>query len=146
MPKLTHILMIVLASAVATAGLQSSAMAKATTIRFQVYKAGFIVGLSGGNGVLTYQGHKYPLTIGGVSLGATLGISKAELIGTVSNLHTPSDIEGTYSAAEAGLAIAGGGKVARLTNSKGVVLQVKGKQVGFMFSVDLSGMQISLKQ
>lgn len=143
---LTRTLMIVLATAVAIVGSQSSAMAKATTISLQIYKAGFIVGLSGGKGVLSYNGRKYPLTIGGVSLGATLGISKAELIGTVSNLRDPSDIEGTYTAAEAGLAIAGGGKVARLTNSKGVILEVKGKQIGFMFSVDLSGMQVSLKR
>lgn len=146
MLKLTRLLIIALATAVVMVGLQSSAMAKAPTIRFQIYKAGFIVGVSGGTGVLSFQGHKYPLNIGGVSLGATLGVSKAELIGTVSNLHDPSDIEGAYSAAEAGLAIAGGGKVARLTNSNGVVLEVKGKQIGFMFSVDLSGMQISLKK
>jgi lipid-binding SYLF domain-containing protein len=146
MLKLTRILMIALATTVAVVGTQSSAMAKAATIRLQIYKAGFLVGVSGGKGVLNYRGHNYELALGGVSLGATIGASKVDLIGTVSNINDPSDIEGTYSAAEAGLAIAGGGKAARLKNSQGVVLEVSGKQMGFMFSVDLSGMQISLKK
>lgn len=135
-----------LATAAAMVSMQSSAMAKTARIHFQIYKAGFIVGVSGGKGVLTYEGHSYPLAIGGVSLGATIGASRAELIGTASNINDPSDIEGTYSAAEAGLAVAGGRKIAQLKNSKGVVLRVKGKQIGFMFSVDLSGMQVSLKK
>jgi hypothetical protein len=73
-------------------------------------------------------------------------VSKAELIGEVYNLKQPSDIEGTYSAVQAGVAVAGGGKVAELKNSKGVVLKVKGKQVGLELALDLSGMGVSLKK
>src|SRR5688572_23208384 len=50
------------------------------TIAFDIFKAGFIVGGSGGSGVLTYQGKTYPLNIGGVSLGATIGVTKADLV------------------------------------------------------------------
>ena len=46
---------------------------------------------------------------------------------------------------QAGVAAAGGSKTAQLKNSKGVVLKLRGKQVGLEFSLDLSGMQISLK-
>jgi hypothetical protein len=42
------------------------------------------------------------------------------------------------------MSVAGGAEVARLSNSRGVTLRLRGKQVGFMFSVDLSGMNISL--
>jgi hypothetical protein len=45
---------------------------------------------------------------------------------------------------EASVAVAGGGKVARLRNSRGVVLEVRGRQIGAMFSIDLSGMEIRL--
>jgi hypothetical protein len=114
-------------------------------INLVLYKAGFVVGVSGGEGTLRYGGKDYPLSIGGVSIGATFGASKAELIGQVENIGKPSDIEGTYTAVQAGLAAAGGKKAAQLENSKGVILKVKGKQVGLEFSVDLSGMQISLK-
>jgi lipid-binding SYLF domain-containing protein len=116
------------------------------TINLTLYKAGFIVGGSGGNGTLKLKGKEYPVDIGGVSLGATIGVSKAELIGEVNNLKQPSDIEGTYTAVQAGVAVAGGGKVAELKNSKGVVLKVKGAQVGLELALDLSGMQVSLKK
>jgi hypothetical protein len=116
------------------------------TITLTLYKAGFIVGGSGGSGTLTYKGKQYPVEIGGISLGATIGASKAELVGEVYNMKQPSDIEGTYSAVQAGVAVVGGGKVAELKNTKGVVLKVKGKEVGLELALDLSGMGVSLKK
>jgi lipid-binding SYLF domain-containing protein len=115
-------------------------------VEIELYKAGFIVGGSGGSGKLIFQGKEYPLSIGGVSLGATIGVSKAELIGEVLNLKKVSDIEGTYTAGQASLAVAGGEKVAELKNSRGVQLKLKGKQVGLEFALDLSGMELSLKK
>lgn len=123
-----------------------AARAAEGTIEIEIYKAGFIVGGSGGSGTLKLGGKSYPLSIGGVSLGATIGFSKAQLIGTVRNIRNPSDIEGTFTAGTAGVAVAGGPKVAELKNSKGVELSVKGQQIGLEFSVDLSGMEIKLKK
>jgi hypothetical protein len=116
------------------------------TIALTLYKAGFIVGGSGGSGTLKFKGKQYPVEIGGVSLGATIGASKAELTGEVYNLKNASDIEGAYAAVQAGAAVVGGGKVAELKNSKGVVLKVKGKEVGLELALDLSGMGVSLKK
>jgi len=96
--------------------------AQSGTVRIEIVKAGFIVGVQGGSGTLTYKGKRYPLNIGGVSLGATVGASKAVLVGTARNLRNVSDIAGTYAAAEAGLAVVTGRKEARLRNDKGVVL------------------------
>jgi lipid-binding SYLF domain-containing protein len=115
------------------------------TIEFEIYKAGFIVGGSGGSGKLIYQGKTYPLNIGGVSLGATIGVSKAELQGEVYNLKKVEDITGTYGAAQAGFAVVGGNKVADLKNTKGVQIKVRGKQVGLALEADLSGLQIEYK-
>ena len=136
--------LIVAAGTVMFANLASAA--PAATIEFTLYKAGFIVGGSGGTGTLKFKGKQYPVSIGGISLGATIGASKAELIGEVYNLKNPSDIEGTYSAAQAGVAVAGGAKVFDLKNSKGVELKVRGKQVGLELALDLNGMQVSLKK
>lgn len=122
------------------------AEAKTGSVRIQIYKAGFIVGVSGGRGTLVLDGKSYPIAIGGVSLGATIGASRADLVGRAYNMTRPTDIEGTYTAIEASAAAAGGGKVARLRNSRGVLLEVRGKQVGLMFSIDLSGMEIALKR
>ena len=122
----------------------SAAAGSSGRIAFRVTRAGFIVGVGGGSGTLTFNGRKYPLSIGGVSLGATIGIASADFVGRVRRLRRASDIAGTYSAVGAGLAAAGGGSVARLVNSRGVELEVSGKQVGFMFSIDLSGLRIRL--
>jgi hypothetical protein len=137
---------LVLAALIALPALPSAAAGKPATIRIQLYKAGFVVGVSGGSGMLHVNGHRYPLSIAGVSLGATVGASRADLIGNVYNLREAADIQGTYTAAEAGAALAGGSKVARLKNSQGVILEVHGKQIGLMLSVDLSGMQITMKR
>jgi hypothetical protein len=115
-------------------------------IEFSLYKAGFIVGASGGNGTLTFQGKKYPMTVGGVSIGATIGASKADLVGEVYNIKRPSDIEGTFVAGQAGAALVAGGKVVELKNSKGVVIMVKGVQWGAELALDLSGMEVKLKK
>ncbi len=123
----------------------ASAQTPSGTIEFKVFKVGFIIGAGGGQGTLHYQGQRYPLNIGGVSLGATIGISSADLVGEVYNLTNVADIQGTYSAVSAGVAIAGGGMTARLKNSRGVVLKVRGKQIGLELSFDLGGLSINLE-
>ena len=137
------------AAALVLLGSSTTALAQPkpnATIAFDIFKAGFIVGGSGGSGVLTYQGKTYPLNIGGVSLGATIGVTKADLVGEVYNLKSVNDITGTYTAAQAGFAVAGGNKVADLRNAKGVQIKVRGKQVGLALEADLSGLQINLKK
>jgi hypothetical protein len=123
----------------------SQSFAQSTgNVRIELGSIGFIIGLESGRGTLTFRGKQYPLRIGGVSAGATIGLSKTELIGTVTGLRNVTDIEGTYTAGSASLAIAGGRRTAQLRNSRGVVMNLRGRQVGFEFSLDLSGMQVSL--
>lgn len=122
----------------------SAAAGSSGRIAFRITRAGLIVGVGGGTGTLSFNGKNYPLSIGGISLGATIGIASADFVGRVRHLRRAGDIAGTYSAIGAGLAAAGGGSVARLRNSRGVELEVSGKQVGFMASIDLSGLRIRL--
>ena len=121
---------------------QSSA--ETGSVRLKITKVGFIVGVGGGSGTLTFQGRTYRLSVGGVSAG-TIGVAGADLVGTASNLRTAADIAGTYSAASAGIAVAGGAKVATLQNSNGVVLTLRGQQVGFAASLSVSGLTISVQ-
>jgi hypothetical protein len=113
-------------------------------VRLNIVKAGFIVGVGGGSGTLVYQGQTYRLSVGGIGLGS-LGIAAVDLVGTASNLRSPYDIAGTYSAAGAGAAFVGGGQAATLQNEKGVVLQLAGPQVGFQVSLGLAGMTIGFQ-
>ena len=124
----------------------SPAAAATGRIEFRVVRGGFILGFGSGSGNLFFKGDRYSLRIGGVSLGATIGASSAEFVGRARNLRRASDIEGNYRAVGAGVAAAGGGAVARLRNSRGVELEVSGKQIGLMASVDLSGLRIRIKR
>jgi len=127
------------------ASIESRAQTGTTgTVRIQIVKAGFIVGVGGGKGTLTFNGKSYPLSIGGVSVG-TIGVATVNLEGTARNLRTAADIAGTYGAASASVAIVGGAKVATLKNEKGVVLEVHGVQLGLEASLSLSGMTIALQ-
>jgi hypothetical protein len=128
----------------ATGALLSQAEAATGSVTLRIASAGFIVGVTGGSGSLSFEGRQYPLTIGGISAGALIGASATDLVGVARHLRQPGDIAGVYSAIGAGLSIAGGRSTARLTNANGVVLQLHGRQVGFSFSIDLSGMTISL--
>ncbi len=76
------------------AGLATAAYADSGSIRFNVIKAGFVVGGSGGSGTLVFHGRHYPLSIGGVSYGFTFGASATDFIGEVSNIRRPSDVNG----------------------------------------------------
>lgn len=125
-------------------GPPSLAQAGTGVVNVTIGKAGFLVGLRGGRGVLTYQGRNYRLRISGISLG-TIGVARAHLVGRAYNLRTPSDITGSYSAVTAGVAFGGGPKEARLRNSRGVVLELRGLQVGLDLTAALSGMSISLR-
>jgi len=115
------------------------------TIHIKILKGGWIVGASAGSGTLSLGGRSYPISIGGLSAGLVFGGSATDFRGTVSNIRSPSDINGVYAAIGAGAVAAGGVRVIQLQNSRGVVLRLQGVQVGLMVNLDLSGMTIALR-
>jgi hypothetical protein len=125
--------------------LSSAAMADSGTIRITVIKAGWVIGGSAGSGTLYFHGRAYPLSVGGLDYGILFGASKTDLHGRVSNIRRPSDVAGVYGAAGAGLAIGAGARAIVLTNQKGAVLELAGRQVGLMANADLSGLALTLR-
>jgi hypothetical protein len=132
-------------AAFASVGLSSASRAESGTVSLTIYKAGWIIGGSGGGGTLNFRGRRYPLSAGGLDYGLVFGGSKTVLQGRVSNINQPSDVAGVYGAAGAGLAVGGGARAIVLTNQKGAVLELSGRQVGLMANVDLSGLAITMK-
>lgn len=94
-------------------GAPTQSPAQTGSVHITVVRVAFIVGGGGGSGTLTYHGRRYRLSVSGIGIGS-LGMARAELVGTAHNLWRAGDIAGTYGAAGAGVAIAGGGQVARL--------------------------------
>src|SRR6516225_5576812 len=114
----------------------STAHADEGTVSLVIYKAGWIIGGSGGSGVLHFRGRSYALSTGGLDYGLVFGGSKTILRGRVSNINNPSDVAGVYGAAARAIV---------LTNQKGAVLELSGQQVGLMANADLSGLAITMK-
>ena len=115
------------------------------SIEIKQWKAGFIVGVGGGSGTLKFKGKSYPLSIKGLRVGATVGVASADLVGDVFSLKSAKDIEGIYTAAQAAIAVAGGGKIWHLKNQNGVLLKLQGTQIGIELAVDIGGMEVNLK-
>jgi hypothetical protein len=145
--QLSHRIRTGLVALIAVLGVSfsSQAFADSGTISFAVYKAGWFVGGSGGSGALVFHGQRYPISIGGLSAGFVFGASKTYFHGTVSNIRGPGDVAGVYGAGGAGAAIGHGVQAIVLTNEKGAVLSLSGKQIGLQINADLSGMAITVK-
>jgi hypothetical protein len=130
---------------VAIAGLSSAARADSGTISFKVLKGGWVIGASGGSGTLIFRGQRYPISIGGLSYGFVFGASETFFHGTVSNISSPYDVAGIYGAGGVGAAVGTGAQAIVLTNQKGAVLSLTGRQVGLQINADLSGLSISVR-
>jgi len=103
------------------------------------------VGVTWGDGKLTFKGKDYPFSIDGLSL-VDWGISRVNASGDVFNLTDVSKFSGTYVAAEAGLTLAGGMGGMVLRNSDGVILRLRSTSRGARLQLGTGGLTIRLKQ
>src|SRR5271170_6526189 len=103
-----RVILIALLAIPGLTGLSTPSRAETGAVAVVFTKGGFIVGVGGGEGVLTLRGHHYPFTVSGMSVGFTIGASTSKLVGRALNLKGPGSIEGTYSAAGAGGAVVAG--------------------------------------
>ena len=102
------------------------------------------VGVTWGDGKLTFKGKSYPFSIDGLTL-VDWGISKASATGEVYSLTDVSKFAGTYVAAEAGLTLAGGMGGMVLRNQDGVILHLHSVSRGARLQLGTSGLKITMK-
>jgi hypothetical protein len=127
------------------AGVSTPLHAETGSVVVVFTKGGFIVGVGGGEGVLTLKGKRYPFTVSGMSVGFTIGASTTKLVGQALNVQGPKSIEGSYGAAGAGGAVAAGAGGVTLQNANGVILQLAGPKAGVELSAAVGGVTIRLK-
>ena len=113
------------------------------TIQSTAIAAG--VGVTWGDGKLSFKGKDYPFSIDGLTL-VDWGISRVNATGDVYNLDDVAKFGGTYVAAEAGLTLVGGVGGMVLRNQNGVVLHVRSTSQGARLQLGTSGLTIKLKQ
>jgi hypothetical protein len=99
-----------------------------------------------GSGTLFFQGKRYALTVGGVSLGSA-GVNEYTASGTITGLTKPRDINRIFSAVGTGLTLGGGASIAEMTNDKGVTIHILDSTTeGLSATLALKGVHISIAQ
>jgi hypothetical protein len=101
------------------------------------------VGISWGDGVISFEGQRHAFSVAGLSLG-DLGVAKLISEGAVSNLDELADFEGHYVAVEAGAAAGVGASVVSMRNQNGVVINLKSEVEGVQLSLGPEGLRITL--
>ena len=114
------------------------------TVRISSKTVAIGVGVSWGDGTLSYQGQTYTFSVEGLSV-VDLGISNITSAGEVFNLNNVADFSGNYAAGEAGIAIAGGPSDTIMKNEKGVVIRLHGTQQGARLTLAAQGVKLLLK-
>jgi hypothetical protein len=106
------------------------------------------IGLSWGDGVLTYKGQDYPFIFQakGLFRDVDAGITAKELSGQVFSLKSLAVFNGTYHKVEADTADVGGASRATMKNLNGVVIHLASTVEGRKFILGRDGMKIELKK
>jgi len=113
-------------------------------VTLELQGVGALVGVSWGNGVLHFKGKKYSIRVEGLSVG-DLGYAKISARGKVYNMKHHLDITGTYAAAGAGVALAGGVAGLAMKNERGVVIDLSATQAGVKLNLGPQGLTIRMK-
>ena len=103
------------------------------------------VGVSWGQGTLTYKGKEYPVSVSGLSLGK-VGVTKVTATGEVYHLKRVSDFSGNYTSVDADITLAGGHSDVTMKNQNGVQVVVRATSKGVDLTVGASGVDMKLKK
>jgi hypothetical protein len=114
------------------------------TVKLKSRSIALGAGVNWGEGVLSYQGKDYPITISGLSL-LDLGVSDVSATGRVYFLKQPSDFSGNYFATQATFAVAGGGGELVMANGNGVFIALQSEQSGTQLTLGASGVSLKFK-
>jgi hypothetical protein len=116
------------------------------TVDFEVEQFRLIFGGQKGKGVLTYQGKKYPFTVKGVSVGASVGYTETQATGNVYFLTRLEDFAGKYTGGGAGGALVKGAGASSFENTKGVIMSLRSRDKGAAIVLGMDGLEIELEK
>ena len=147
MPKVrtvSRFALLLFVAALATTAISGEARKPSARVTMESRSIAAGVGVTWGDGKLTFNGKDYPFTINGLSV-VDWGISRASAAGDVYNLTDVSKFAGTYVAAEAGFTLAGGAGGITMRNSEGVILNLRSTSRGASLTLGPAGLTITMK-
>jgi hypothetical protein len=127
------------------AGFAQTASAADATVRFSGGSVAAGIGWSWGKGTLTYKGKDYLISVKGLSLGK-VGITGVTASGEVLNLKKLQDFDGNYTAAGAGITLAGGRSAVTMKNQNGVRVRVISTTRGADLTIGVGGVDMKIKK
>jgi len=122
----------------------ASADEPSATVTIESTSVAIGIGVQWGHGTLKFQGKEYKFSVNGLSV-IDLGVSSISATGKVYNLKKLSDFAGTYTAAEAGIAVGAGVGAASMRNQNGVDMNLTSTKTGIKFKLAPEGLKIELK-
>jgi hypothetical protein len=129
---------------VPTVAAQQQQVTSDGTVDFTGASAAVGVGYTWGSGTLHYKGKDYPFSASGLTL-ADIGGGTNVVTGEVYKLSNVNDFAGTYSVAQSGAALVGGGGIGYLENSKGVIVKVTSNSKGARLNLGVGGVEVAMK-
>ena len=115
------------------------------TIKISSGSVALGIGWSWGKGTLTYKGKDYPLSVKGLSIGK-VGITGNTASGEVYHLKSLKDFDGNYTAAGAGITLAGGRSAVDMKNQNGVRVRVISTNRGVDVTLGGGGVELRIKK
>ncbi|HTO72106.1 MAG TPA: hypothetical protein VMR31_19765 [Myxococcota bacterium] len=101
------------------------------------------VGISWGSGKLMYKGKSYDIDVSGLSLGS-VGAASLTATGKIYNLKKLEDFDGNYTAAAAGITIAGGSSGVAMVNQNGVQARITATTKGLSLTIGTGGVDMKI--
>ena len=102
------------------------------------------VGVTWGDGTLTFKGKEYKFSVKGLSV-VDLGVTSISLSGEVYNLNKVEDFPGNFASFQAGATLAGGGSLQAMKNQNDVEMRLKSTQQGLRLTLAPEGVKIEMK-
>ena len=128
----------------ASVGVMSAEEKPSGTVTIETTAVAAGVGYSWGEGVLTFNGKEYPFKVKGLSV-IDVGVSKVSAVGDVYHLKQAEDFPGTFSAAEAGIAVGGGAGAQIMKNQDGVLMKLTSTKQGVQLKLAPEGLEVQFK-
>jgi len=114
------------------------------TVKIDETQVMLIVGGDMGGGKLDFNGTVHDFKVGGLTVGAKVGIQDLRVSGEVYYLNNVQDFPGIYFEAQAGFSVVGGESGMWLKNDKGVTMHLKSSNEGLAINIGVDGLQVKM--
>ncbi len=135
----------VLATFIFLAGIASAADNKPdATLKLTQRGVALGIGVSWGDGVLTFKGKNYPFKIHGLSIN-DIGVSKVKATGKVYYLKKIEDFSGSYNSVGSEATMGKGVGAIMMKNQNGVAIELISLSKGARIKLSVDGVELKLK-